>query len=329
MNVRVALRAAARQAPWLRRLLDDRAQLGVERERFAAERDELRRQIEQLQSLNRFVPPGHFYSPIPALEDIVRDQARLFPNPLPCTLPGIDLREAEQMALLNECIPFYTEMPFAPQPTPGLRYHFENGAYSYADAIFLYFMLRRLRPRRVIEVGSGHSSCVMLDTNALFLGNSAELVFVEPYPELLHSLLQPGDADRVRILPQRLQDVPLELFATLEANDILFIDSTHVAKIGSDVITVFDRILPSLKPAVVVHFHDIFYPFEYPCYWLEEGRAWNEAYMLRAFLQYNAAFQIEVWNHFLWTFHQPFFEQHMPLCSKNPGASLWLRVKQA
>ncbi len=312
----------------MRRLFEAREQLGIERARFDAERDELRRQVKQLEKLNRFVPPGHFYSPIPALEDIARDHARLFPSPPPRALAGIDLREADQMALLTECIPFYAEMPFAPEPTPGLRYHFENGAYSYADAIFLYLMLRHLRPRRVIEVGSGHSSCVMLDTNALFLRNSAELVFVEPYPELLQSLLQPGDAERVRILPQRLQDVPLDLFARLEANDILFIDSTHVGKIGSDVLTVFDRILPSLKPGVVVHFHDIFYPFEYPRYWLEEGRSWNEAYLLRAFLQYNSAFQIELWNHFLWVFHQPFFEQHMPRCGQNPGASIWLRVKQ-
>ncbi len=335
MDVRHALLAAAGQVPWLRRLLDAREQLGDERERFAAERqsliagrDDLRRQVDRLEQLNRFVPPGHFYSPIPALDDIVRDQARLFPSPPPRTLPGIDLREAEQLALLAECVPFYAELPFTPQPSPGLRYHFENGAYSYADAIFLYAMLRRLRPRRVIEIGSGYSSCVTLDTNAMFLGNTAETTFIDPYPELLQSLLQPGDAGRIRILPDRLQDVPLELFATLGAGDILFIDSTHVAKIGSDVITVFDRILPSLQPGVVVHFHDIFYPFEYPRYWLEEGRAWNEAYMLRAFLQYNAAFDIEIWNHFLWTFHRPLLLEQMPLCDRNPGASVWLRVKQ-
>ena len=202
MTFRATIRAAALQAPPLRRLLDAR-------DRLMVERDDLRRQITHLQSLNRFVPPGHFYSPIPAAEDIVRDQARLFPNPPPRTLPGIDLREAEQMALLTECIPFYADLPFKPHATPGLRYHFENGAYSYADAIFLHFMLRRLRPRRVIEVGSGHSSCVMLDTNAMFLDNSVDLTFIEPYPELLHSLLQPGDAERVRIVPDRLQDVPL------------------------------------------------------------------------------------------------------------------------
>lgn len=330
MIFRTAIRAVARQAPWLRTLLEARNQLGINRARFATEREQmladrndLRRQIEKL---NRFVPPGHFYSPIPAMDDLARDQARLFPQPLPRIIPGVDLREAAQMAMLEECIPLYAEMPFGPQPKPGLRYHFDNGAYSYADAIFLYFMLRRSRPRRVIEIGSGYSSCVTLDTNELFLGNTVETIFIDPYPELLHSLLQPGDAGRIRILPDRLQDVPLELFASLGVGDILFIDSTHVAKIGSDVVAIFDHILPSLQPGVVVHFHDIFYPFEYPRYWLEEGRAWNEAYMLRAFLQYNAAFRIELWNHFLWTLHQQFFAEHMPLCNNNPGASLWLRV---
>ena len=104
-----------------------------------------------------------------------------------------------------------------------------------------------------------------------------------------------------------------------------FVDSTHVGKIGSDVNYLFNEILPSLQPGVVVHVHDIFYPFEYPRYWIEEGRAWNEAYMLRCFLQYNSAFNILLWNHFLAQFHSAYFQEHMPLCLANTGASIWLR----
>ena len=201
-----------------------------------------------------------------------------------------------------------------------------NLAYSYSDAIMLYCMIRHLKPRRIIEVGSGHSSCVILDTNEIFFANRIETVFIEPYPDLLLSLLKPGDENRIQIIPKRLQDVASSLFSSLDANDILFIDSTHVAKIGSDVNMVFAEILPALHPGVHVHFHDIFYPFEYPKYWIEEGRAWNEAYMLRCFLQYNSRFSIELMNTFVQQFHRDLFEQNMPLCLRNPGASIWIRA---
>ena len=323
--LRDAIRRAARRAPALGRLIGQRDRLLDERIELIDERDQLRREIERRDRLPGFVPPGHFYSPIPAWADIERDAARLFPEPPPRTLPGIDLREAEQLALLERLVPFYAEMPFTPEGDPGLRYRFDNAAFSFADAIFLYLMLRHCRPRRVVEVGSGHSSCVTLDTSERFLGGAVETVFIEPYPDLLRSLLQPGDEARITLLPHPLQDVAQDVFAALEANDILFIDSTHVAKIGSDVQHLFNEILPALRPGVVVHFHDVFYPFEYPRAWLREGRAWNEAYLLRAFLQHNDAFRIELWNHFLLRFHPDFFARWMPLCLRNPGASLWLR----
>ena len=132
----------------------------------------------------------------------------------------------------------------------------------YADAIFLHAMLRHLRPRRLIEIGSGYSSAVTLDTNEHFLGGSLECSFVEPYPELLLGLMKPGDHERVRVIPQRLQDVPLELFDELGADDVLFVDSTHVAKAMSDVNRLFFEILPRLKPGTFVHIHDVFYPFD-------------------------------------------------------------------
>ena len=97
-----------------------------------------------------------------------------------------------------------------------------------------------------------------------------------------------------------MQDVPLEVFHTLSANDILFVDGSHVARIGSDVVHILFHILPRLRPGVIVHFHDILWPFEYPKRWVVgAGYAWNEAYCLRAFLQYNRAFEIMYYNSFL------------------------------
>lgn len=186
-------------------------------------------------------------------------------------------------------------------------------------------MLRHLMPKKVIEIGSGFSSCATLDTNEMFFNGSLELTFIEPYPDLLMSLIKKEDTKNINVIPQRLQDVELSEFETLEANDILFIDSTHVSKINSDVNLIFFEILPVLSSGVYIHFHDIFFPFEYPKHWIYEGRAWNEIYMLRAFLQYNSNFSIVLMNTFMEHFHEPFFREEMPLCLKNRGGSIWVR----
>ena len=108
--------------------------------------------------------------------------------------------------------------------------------------------------------------------------------------------------------------------------DILFIDSSHVAKIGSDVVYLMTEVLPQLRPGVLVHFHDVFWPFEYPEEWVQEGRAWNETYMLKAFLQFNERFRILLFCSYLALHHRAVLEQHLPLALKNSGGSLWLRT---
>jgi hypothetical protein len=281
------------------------------------ERDALRRD-------SGFVPPGHFYSPIPSFDEVERESARLFGH-VPRTIPGIDMREAEQLALLESFVPFYDDQPISATRKGEHRYYLEKNADSYSDAIFLYCMIRHLRPKRIIEIGSGYSSCVTLDTNELFFRNAIETTFIEPYPELLQSLITKDDRRRVLVLPHRLQDVDEREFASLGPNDILFVDSTHVAKIGSDVNRLFCDIFPALGSGVHIHIHDVFYPFEYPKQWLLDGRAWNEIYILRAFLEYNERFRIVLMNTFLEYFHEDFFREQMPLCLKNPGGSIWLR----
>lgn len=292
--------------------------------KLVEERDRLQAELVTLKKNLCFVPPGHFYSPIPALDEIRRDDAAIFKS-VPATIAGLDLHEAEQLDLLNQFVAYYDAMPFQAEKRDGLRYYFENPAYSYSDAILLHCMIRYLKPRRIIEIGSGFSSCMTLDTNELCFDGSIETVFIEPYPELLLSLIKDADKRSIKILSSRLQDVDPAHFAALRANDILFVDSTHVTKVNSDVNRIFFEILPSLAPGVHVHFHDVFFPFEYPREWVYEGRAWNEAYLLRAFLQYNSAFQVVLMNTFMEQFHESFFQQKMPLCLKNRGGSIWLR----
>jgi predicted O-methyltransferase YrrM len=306
------LKRVARRLPWFRNLHRYIVALEAEREQLRAD----------LAHWKTWMSPGHFYSPIPSLDEIRAREEEIF-GTVPPSLPGIDLRGEEQVALVRELAGFYPEMPFPRQQSPQTRYWFENWAYSYADAIFLYSMLRHLQPRRVIEVGSGFSSAAMLDTADRWLPETS-FTFIDPDTSTLDALLRPGDRERVTVMRARLQEVPLTTFDTLAANDVLFIDSTHVSKTGSDVNRIVFEILPRLAAGVHIHFHDVFYPFEYPKEWVYEGRAWNEDYILRAFLEFNSAFEIVLCGTWLGRFHRELLAELMPLTLENPGGSLWL-----
>jgi hypothetical protein len=327
-----SLRHAARLFPPIRRLIDHRDLL--QREKEALEKDLDAKAVEidalrtRLQTAWREIPeiwrpPGHFYSPIPAIGELKSIEDEIFD--IPPRIRGVDLNEKEQLELLRQFGGYYAEQPFSEQKQPGRRYFFENPNYSYSDAIVLYCMMRHLRPRRIVEIGSGYSSCAMLDVNELFFDNSIECTFIDPYPQLLRELLNPSDKERIRIVGRKVQDVDDAVFRELRDGDILFIDSSHLSKTGSDVNYIVFRVLPLLREGVYIHVHDVFYPFEYPKDWVYEGRAWNEAYLLRAFLQYNRAFQIKFFNSFLLARHRDMIERLMPLCLKCPGANLWLK----
>ena len=280
-------------------------------------------QLIALREARGIAPPGHFYSPLVSVEEIRRDEQRLFRRD--AAPAGIDMNDAPQLELLGHFEALYPSIDFPATRRAPHRYWYENSAYSYSDAIMLHCMMRHFRPRRIIEVGSGHSSCVMLDTREKHLPGETELTFIEPYPELLLTLIRPGDRAAIEVLPARVQDVSLERFRSLQAGDFLFIDSTHVSKTGSDVNYLVFDVLPALNPGVHVHVHDVFYPFEYPREWVLSGRSWSELYVLRAFLQFNAVFSITMMNTYLLQQHAERFRARMPLCLKNPGGSIWLR----
>ncbi|MFA6098840.1 MAG: class I SAM-dependent methyltransferase [Patescibacteria group bacterium] len=273
---------------------------------------------------NGMYPPGHYHSPIPSLQEIKKHENRLF-NRQKKIIAGVDLREEAQVRLLEDLAKHYADLPFQDLKNEEGRYYFRNDCYSYADAIYLYSLIRHLRPKKIIEVGSGFSSAVTLDTNELFFNNEINCIFIEPYPERLLSLLKQGDHERCQIIKKDLQEIPLDTFRELQKNDILFIDSTHVSKIGSDVNYYLFEILPCLAPGVVIHIHDIFYPFEYPSEWVYKGIAWNEDYIIRAFLQYNKQFQIMLFGNYIGLFQENWLREHMPRCLENIGGSLWLK----
>ena len=269
-------------------------------------------------------PAGHFYSVIPNLSEVEANKDLLFRHS--DNLEGIDLCETEQLNMLGKLSCYYSDLPFSETPqTSTNRYYFQNEYFSYSDAIILHTMLRHFQPKQVIEIGSGFSSAVMLDTKDLFLHNSTNFKFIEPYPDRLLNLMNEEDKSQNSLIIKPVQEVEIELFTQLNTGDFLFIDSSHVVKIGSDVLQIIFNILPRLKSGVIVHFHDIFYPFEYPYKWIKAGRAWNEAYFLRAFLQFNNKFKILYFNSFMGLVHKESLEQKMPLCLKNIGGSLWLK----
>lgn len=192
--------------------------------------------------------------------------------------------------------------------------------------MILYSMLRYFCPKRFIEIGSGFSSACALDTIERYLDGSVECTFIEPFPELLYSLMKANDMISHTLIASQVQDVSSETFDQLESGDILFIDSTHILKTGSDVAFELFEILPRLKSGVIVHFHDIFYPFEYPREWvIERNYSWNEIYAIRAFLTGNRDFRILFFNDYFAKAERETVEMSAPRMLGNPGGGLWLQ----
>jgi predicted O-methyltransferase YrrM len=270
-------------------------------------------------------PPGSYYSPVPSHADVRARQDELFAPR--ATVPGIDLRDEQQLALVQEFGTYYPEIPFRPTASPPLRYYLDNLFFGYGDGVMLYSMLRHHTPAHVVEIGSGYSSALMLDVNDRHLDGAATFTFVDPDTRRLDALLSPSDRRRHRVIQRKLQDVDDReaLFDQLGPNDVLFIDSSHVSKTGSDVNYLLFEVLPSLAPGVIVHIHDVFASFEYPREWVLNGRAWNEAYLVRAFLIFNPSFEILIFNAHLKEFHRAEVADVLPLWEPRLAGSLWLR----
>jgi predicted O-methyltransferase YrrM len=245
--------------------------------------------FEIYQSVGAHITPVHFYSPIPNTAEI-----DLSIWHTPSELPGIDKNIEGQLNLLHEIssLGYLDEYHRLPATTSNPS-HFgrEGGQFGNVDGALLYSIIRKFRPARIIEIGAGAStllSALALKAN----GGSGRLTSIEPYPEsYLRELADP----KYELLDKKVEQVPLSLFEDLKTNDILFIDSSHVVRIGGDVIYEILEILPRLKPGVLIHFHDIFLPKHYPEDWIMRRHSfWTEQYLVQAFLAFNKSFQI-IW----------------------------------
>ena len=275
--------------------------------------------FERCQAHGLHVLPVHYYSPIP--------DTRELPDTLWTTtsaMPGVDLKEEEQLRFLTDVCPrFQTEYDaFAHDPSESSDdYWFQNPMFSGTDALVLYCIVRHFRPRRVLEVGSGFSSRLTL--KALRKNGSGHLTCVEPHPS---GFLKQNP--ELTLIERRVQDVPVEAFEALNADDVLFIDSSHVARVGGDVNFLFLEVLPRLKSGVLVHVHDIFLPGELAKAWVLERRwFWSEQYLLHAFLLFNAAFDVVFANSFMGRKHAAALRHIFPKSPWWEGGSFWMRRK--
>jgi hypothetical protein len=272
-------------------------------------------------------PKGHFYSPIHNLDDLKpykKVQAKS-KEKFAKTIPGFS--DQKIVKELDSIKAYFKEFDYPMHDDGSSRFYTQNVSYPTLDAAVLYSMLRKHQPKRVIEIGSGFTSGLMMGVNEQYFDNKMSLTFIEPYPDLLYRRMRKGDKTRYNVIPNGVQDVTLSTFKQLKKDDILFIDSTHVSKFNSDVnYEIFD-ILPELNKGVIIHFHDVFDGFEYPLKWLKDGWAWNEDYMLRAFLMNNSEYEILLMNDYLAHRHPQVLKNAYPKQDKNilNGGSLWLR----
>jgi len=270
------------------------------------------------------VTPNHFFFPIPDSNALKADLWEKENG-----LVGINMNFDEQLRLLSQVFPKYQQeynFPTAKTSIPH-QYYFGNGSFGSVDAEVLHAMIRHFKPKRIIEIGSGYST--FLSANACLLnkqkdGFKTELIAVEPYA---NDVLKAGFPGLSALIQKPLEQIDLDFFSGLGANDILFIDSTHVLKIGGDVKYLYLEVLPRLKASVIVHSHDVFFPWEYPRRWVVENHwFWTEQYLLQAFLAFNSAFEVLWASHYMSRKYPSELSTVFPSFSEEsyPG-SLWIR----
>jgi hypothetical protein len=258
----------------------------------------------------------NFYSPIP---DVFTMPAEVWDRR--SELVGIDFDLDRQLGLLGELEPYLREFDPPERDAGPQEYYSENPSYGRGDADILHAMARYHRPRRIVELGSGFTTLVL--AQVMRDQGGGELHVYDPYP----GVAGPETRGVTSFQPFAAQDVPLEIFETLGAGDFLVVDTTHTVKIGGEVNRIVLDILPSLAPGVVVHFHDIFLPYEYPREWPERyGLYWTEQYLLQAFLALNPAYEVICALHALWRERSERVRELIPaLAEGGTPAAFWIR----
>jgi hypothetical protein len=271
----------------------------------------------------------HFYSPVPDIADLEAQDVWSRKS----TLKGIDFNPDRQIEFLRMLGDEYGhECRWPHTSTRDIhQFYTDNGSFSFGCAAALYSMIRHNKPRNIIEIGSGNSSLVInqaLAKNAETDNIKTNYTIIDPYPNksVVATLEHLSE-----LIETRVELMDPDFFSRLSSNDILFIDSGHTVRIGSDVNYLILDVLPSLSPGVNIHFHDIPIPYEYPKTYAinpQFRQFWTESYLLQAFLCFNRKFEILLAMSYLMTEYSDTFAKCFPHCEpvqlQNTSGSFWM-----
>jgi hypothetical protein len=273
---------------------------------------------------------GDYYSPLTSVSDLKSTFDRWY---RPSPLKGIEYDLDQMKTTLSGLLSRYESEFLGVPPYEELQRVGFGPGYTAVDALTLYMMIRQLKPKRYVEVGSGLSTyyCSLAAARNASEGHPLAITCIEPYPfEKLHTIAG------IDVIAKQVQDVDLSLFAQLQSGDVLFIDSSHVLRIDGDVPFLYLEVLPTLKAGVFIHIHDVPFPYNVPYppqLWVfgqEWPMLWNEAMMVQAFLSMNSDFKIKMSTPLLRHFDEDFLKRSIPFyqsIDQNPNtfSSLWLQ----
>lgn len=262
----------------------------------------------------------HYYEPL-CYQDEMRHSTEAVRS-----LPGLDLKESAQLALLNEFCYQDELLAYPLEKEANQPYYYKNNFYEAGDAEIYYNVIRHFKPQKIIEIGSGFSTYMAIDASQKNQSenpqHTCEITCIEPFehPEL--------EAMGVNVKRNKVETLDPAYFDQLSSDDILFIDSSHVIRPQGDVLYEILEVLGRLKPGVLVHIHDVFTPRDYRQGTLFEAQYfWNEQYLLEAFLSYNLNFEILLSVNHLHKSHSAALRNACPnLKSYDPDpCSFWIR----
>lgn len=265
------------------------------------------------------ITPVHFYEPIP---DTRRLSNKIFESKP--HFPELDLRENEQIELVKKLSKYSNELKEIPHKLSNneQEYYFENNFFGAVDGTIYYSIIREFKPKKIIEIGAGFST--LIASKAAEKNEDTSITVIDPFPK---DFVKKGLPKVDNIIAEQVQNVPIEKFKELIKNDILFIDSSHISAIGSDVNYLFLHVIPELNPGVLIHVHDCPIPFEHygKRRTLIKKRFWNEMYLVWAFLIGNSSYKILLLNTFFMKKNASILLKSFPIIEgkKINGSSLW------
>lgn len=268
----------------------------------------------------------HYYEPVPNYESVSLEYFQTKQM-----FPGFEIDVGTVTASLHKISSYAGECKWPENKSAGTFYFSQNGSFGFSSATILHSTIRSFKSKRVIEVGSGYSSLIILEAlKRNYPQGDCKLTCIEPYPEGWLEEVVVRHPCIMDLCTEKVETVNERVFLTLKENDIFFIDSSHVSKLNSDVNYLYLRILPRLTKGTLIHIHDIYIPYEYPQehFYGKQKFFWNEQYFLQAFLTNNRDFEILMPGYFVQRDmnkdFQTAFPQYDPL-KHRPTSSFWLR----